>query len=129
MPGQCSHVLDNGERCKMPALKNEPFCFAHSPNRSEERATAKAKGGKNRCKPAVVLAADAPENPLTTAAEATASLGRLYVYILKGTVDVKIGSGAGYVAGLFLKALDAGELTERLRVIEEHLGISKKVAP
>jgi hypothetical protein len=44
----CTHVLPEGRRCRATPLRDEPFCFWHSPNHAEDAAEARRLGGLRR---------------------------------------------------------------------------------
>ena len=48
---QCTATTADGKRCRAPALQGRPFCFAHDPEKAEERADARRRGGYNRRTP------------------------------------------------------------------------------
>jgi hypothetical protein len=43
---RCSRIKADGERCKGTAIDTSGLCYAHSPNRAQERRRAASKGGK-----------------------------------------------------------------------------------
>jgi hypothetical protein len=44
----CSFVLANGRPCQAGAMRDEPYCFWHSPAHEEEAAEARRLGGLRR---------------------------------------------------------------------------------
>lgn len=44
----CTHLLPDGRLCRATPLRDEPFCFWHSPDREVEAAEARRLGGLRR---------------------------------------------------------------------------------
>jgi hypothetical protein len=44
----CSHVLEDGRRCRATPLRDAPFCLFHSPEHEAEAAEARRLGGLRR---------------------------------------------------------------------------------
>ena len=117
---QCTATTTNGKACGAPALQGRPFCYAHDPERAQERADARRRGGYNRRTPK----AHAPEgyptrlrsvDDVTALLEAT--LRDTWAQENSGARTqalVRLAHGA-------LKALEVGELEERLAALEARL--------
>jgi hypothetical protein len=54
---RCKGVKKDGSPCGAPAIDENGFCFAHAPGLAEERAEARAKGGRNKSNVARLRAA------------------------------------------------------------------------
>ena len=48
MGRSCQHVKDNGEPCQAPPLRDQSYCFWHSPTTMDEAAEAQRLGGLRR---------------------------------------------------------------------------------
>lgn len=46
----CTFVMPNGRPCRATPLRDEPFCFWHSPETAEDAAEARRLGGLHRRK-------------------------------------------------------------------------------
>lgn len=46
----CTYVMPTGRLCRATPLRDEPFCFWHSPETAEEAAEARRLGGLHRRK-------------------------------------------------------------------------------
>lgn len=42
---KCTHVKDDGKRCRAYAQRDSLFCFSHDPGKSEQRVLAVKSGG------------------------------------------------------------------------------------
>ena len=43
---QCASITRNGSRCKGVAIDGYDYCYAHAPDRAEERTRWASKGGR-----------------------------------------------------------------------------------
>ena len=85
----------------MPALKGQPFCFAHHPETRAARSAARTKGGANRARPtSAAPPARSREQPAPEAfdlgelrrhADIAPALLRLAQAIARGAVDPRRG--------------------------------------
>ena len=115
---RCRHVKADGERCKAPPLRDgSGYCFHHAPDKAKERAEARRRGGHENARKAVLPAA-AADAPLETVADVTRLLGETINQVRTGALDCKVANCVGYLAGVFLKALETGALEERLTALE-----------
>lgn len=114
--GQCTAVKSDGVRCAGRAITGSVFCFFHDPAGADARAAASRRRGK-KTRPAV-LPADTPDAPLATAAELSVLLGRTVNQLLRGQLDPKIASAAGYLLTVMMKATDLGKLEQRVAALE-----------
>jgi hypothetical protein len=118
MAEQCQHTRANGERCRGNAAGPDGLCFAHSPALSARRKAACRAGGKARSRRAAVLPADTPVAPLGDAKDVGRLLEQTVHQLRTGALDVRVANGVGYLCSVRLKALEAGEVEERLGRVE-----------
>jgi hypothetical protein len=71
-----------------------------------------------RCRPAAVLPADTPDEPLTTVKDVAAFLGVTINQVRRGELDVKVGNCLGLLCGQLLKALESRNLAARVEMLE-----------
>jgi hypothetical protein len=101
----------------MPPLDGARYCFAHDPRRGRERAQARKKGGHNRQTPAA-------SDELRQAVELgdVAGIRRILTDVVADTLaqanSAQRSRAIGYLLGTALKALEVGELEERLAALE-----------
>ena len=113
---RCIYVKADGERCKARAMTGSDHCFFHSPEKSTERAAARRAGGHaNR---AAVLSSAAPDARLEDAGDVVRMIAETISQVRRGELDPRVANSVGYLAGVLLKALEAGELEERLAALE-----------
>ncbi len=118
---QCTATTTTGRPCQAPAQQGRPYCFAHDPDRAAERADARQRGGYNRRTP---KAGDAGEYPtrLRSVADVQAVLERALADTWaqensgsRTQALVRLAHGA-------LKALEVGDLENRIAILEAQLG-------
>ena len=116
-PG-CSFRKDNGEPCRATPLRDEPFCFWHSPTHAEEAAQARHLGGlRRRREHALAGAYDVEGLEDVTQLRRVLKIAMLDLLELKNSVPrnrALIG-----VVGVGAKLLEIGEFEERLRALEQ----------
>jgi len=117
---QCNATTARGRPCGAPAQQGRPYCFAHDPDRAAERTDARRLGGHNRRTPKVGDAGEYPTR-LRSVADVQAVLERALVDTWaqensgqRTQALVRLAQGA-------LKALEVGELEERLAALEARL--------
>jgi hypothetical protein len=84
------------------------------------RAEGRRRGGVNcaRVLRLVTLPPDAPDIPLATVQDVATLLGATIAQVRKGTIDCRVGNCIGQLAGVLLKAMEAGDLERRLEALE-----------
>jgi hypothetical protein len=118
---KCTGITREGERCRGIAIDGLGYCYAHDPDRAEERRRNAHKGGKRAGR----------GRPSPATAELTRLQGRfedLVDKVLSGEVERGDGAVAAQllngaracVVGL-LKAREQEELEARLEEVEEIL--------
>jgi hypothetical protein len=111
----CAGTTKNGARCGIRVLVDGSFCFAHSPAYAQARVEARARGGRNRAasrRVARVLAGDDRLGPVLAALEAALPA------VLTGSLDPRRAQAAAAVVRALVTVWEAGELEQRLRVLE-----------
>jgi hypothetical protein len=114
---QCVFVKRDGSQCRATALPGATLCLFHHPDHARRRAAARRRGGISRSRPRT-LPEDAPDLPLKTAGEVAAALGSTINAVRRGQLDARIANSIGVLAGVLLKALSAGDLEERVALLE-----------
>jgi hypothetical protein len=115
---KCTGITRDGERCKGIAIDGSDYCYAHDPDRAEERRRNAHKGGKRggRGRPSVELA------------RLQARFEDLAEKVLAGDVERGIGAVVGQLLNGAracvrdgLAAREQEELVARLEALEEAL--------
>jgi hypothetical protein len=101
--------------CKAPPLKNGTYCFAHDPERQEERKKERSRGGKTSTAPKVFKN---ERFSLQTIPEVKDMLARVTNATLNGEIDLGRARTAGYLASLILSCLKDYDLEKRMEAIE-----------
>ncbi len=113
----CTYLMPTGRPCRATPLRDEPYCFWHSPETAEEAAEARRVGGLHRRKKKTVGAIygfhglrtiDDLQTLLETAAVETLAL--------ENTI-ARNRAIAGYAA-IGAKLIEVGDHEERLRALE-----------
>lgn len=117
---QCTATTTTGRPCQAPAQQGRPFCYAHDPERTQERNDARRRGGYNRRTPKGGDPSGYPTR-LRSVADVQAVLERALADTwaqensgARTQALVRLAHGA-------LKALEIGDLEERLKTLEARL--------
>ena len=116
----CKGKKDNGEPCRQAPLQGSDFCFWHSPEHAEEAAEARRLGGLRRRKEKITSGAYEFED-LASVAQVRRLLEIAAVDTLGLENSIARSRTLAYLAQVALKALEVGELEDRLAALEESL--------
>lgn len=114
---KCIATKADGTQCQASALKDSDYCFFHDPAKAKERTAARKRGGQTGR--ATTLPATAPDLPLKDGRDVVVLLGQTINQVRRGAVDPRVANAVGYLTGVLLKALEVGDLEERLSFLEE----------
>ena len=117
----CTFVLTNGRPCRAGAMRDEPFCFWHSPAHEEEAAEARRLGGLRRRREKTVQGA----YDFTGLGSVEAIRRILEIAIVDALgLDNSVARARVLIAGAqaATKLLETGELETRIAVLEAALG-------
>ncbi len=113
----CSSRREDGEACRATPLREEPFCFWHSPTHAEEAAAARKVGGQRRRREHTIAGAYDLEG-----LEDVRGLRRVLDITLADLlgIDNSISRARALIAlvGSGAKLLEVGEHEERLEALE-----------
>jgi hypothetical protein len=102
--------------CRANVTAGSEFCFFHDPDRAADREAAQRAGGlRNK---AVSLSTDTPDCDLRSAGAVITLLGTTINQVRRGQIDPRISNAIGYLAATLLKALEIGNLEQRLSDLE-----------
>ena len=113
---QCEGTKADGTPCRVNAMTGSEYCFFHDPARVEEREAARQAGG--RVGKTRVLPAETPDVPLSSVAEVVGLLGETINQLRRGEIDPRVANAVGYLSGTLLKALQQGDIEQRLAGLE-----------
>jgi hypothetical protein len=114
---KCLGLKSDGKPCQSRILTANGYCYAHDPSVVDERALARQRGGRASSK---LHRARRLAPPALLEVYETLEAGLREVH----TGDLTPASGAAMasIARAMVSVLQAGELEQRLRAIEETLG-------
>ena len=118
---QCKATAKSGERCQGAALPEDSFCWWHSPDKAEERADARSKGGYARHGRKIGETSDGEKVLIRSAADVIPILERAVNDLLCLENSISRARTLGYLAGVVVKAYEVTDLSERLAALEEAL--------
>jgi hypothetical protein len=118
MSRRCKHQNKDGTPCRTPARPGKSCCWVHDPDLAANRAEGRRRGGRARSRPAAVLPADTPDLPLKTTADVRAFLGVTINQVRRGELDAKVGNCLGMLAGVLSRAIEGGEMEQRMAAVE-----------
>jgi hypothetical protein len=116
-PKQCQHIKTDGTRCQANAISRSQYCFFHDPRKAKQRAAARKAGGYKKHKMAA-LSSDTPDRQLESLAEVVSLLGETINEVRRGEIDPRVSNAVGYLTNVLIKALEQGNLEERLAALE-----------
>ena len=116
----CTFVMPNGRRCRATPLREEPFCFWHSPETAEEAAEARRLGGLHRRKKKTVGAIFGFRG-LRTIEDNQALLETAAVETLALENSISRNRALASFAAVGAKLIEVGDHEERLRALEANL--------
>jgi hypothetical protein len=119
LPARCRTTKADGTPCR-GAARPSGFCVFHDPGLAGQRAEGRRRGGRQRSRPAAVLAA-APDLPLQTICDVQALLGQTINETRQGKLDPNVANAIGYLCSVFLKAVEAGALPEEDAALQRQL--------
>ena len=117
----CSASSRNGQRCAAKPLAGGELCFFHDPEHADAVSEARRLGGQRRKREGVVAGA--------YDFEGLASIDGIRRLIEVAVIDtlqlensVSRNRALGSLAATAVKLLEAGELADRVAILEEALG-------
>ena len=113
IPNACAGIRKDGAPCRAAALPGRPFCLAHDPERQEALRASREQGGRGK-------ASAARAGKLVPATLRPVLDGLLDVFdgVKAGTLDPRVGTALGSIAGAIVKVYQAGTLEERIEALE-----------
>ena len=113
----CKFVMPDGRLCGASALRGEDFCLFHSPDHEEEAAETRRLGGLRRRKEKTLAGAYELEGLRSVpAVQRLLEIATLDTLGLENSVARN--RTLAYLSQTALKALEVGELEERLALLE-----------
>ncbi len=105
----------------MPRQLGRLYCFAHDPQRAQERAEARRRGGEARATPPAAPGPPPAHVSLRSGSDALDVLERVLADTLAQGNDRHRSRAVGYLVSVGLRAGEISALEERLARVEEAL--------
>jgi hypothetical protein len=113
----CKALKDDGSRCQAAPLHGGQFCLMHSPEHAEEMAEARRLGGLRRRREKAVSGAYDFEG-LADVVQVRRLLEIAVLDTLSLENSVARSRTLAYLAQVALRALEVGDLAERIEALE-----------
>ncbi len=113
---KCDYVKQGDIQCEAPAMVDSQFCFFHSPETIEPRHSSRAKGGAKNA--SATLPVTIVQISIPTAQGVLSLIAETIHHVRTGQLDPKIANCVSYLSGIALKAIDQGNIDERLESLE-----------
>lgn len=113
---QCRAKTKEGIRCRSIALPNSDYCYFHDPSKAEERKAAHVRGGKQGL---YRVLEKAPDVSLKSCADIVQLICETVSQVRRGELDPKIANSVGYLANVAVRALETGDIEERVQALED----------
>lgn len=110
---QCLFIKENSGQCDANAMKSSEFCFTHNPETQELRQVAASRGGKSPKKNYDPLALV----EINSIRDVTRLLATVINEVREGKIDLRVANCVGYLSGHLIKSLEAGDINEKLELI------------
>lgn len=110
----CCATRKDGQPCEAQALPGSDYCFAHDPERKEQRDAARSQGGKNRAG-IVRLRGLIPPRLISVYETLEQALSEVH----GGSLEPNRAQAMAAISRAMVHVLQAGELEERVRKIEQ----------
>ncbi len=118
---QCTATTQDGGRCRSNALHGSQFCFTHDPAHAQARAEARRRGGHNRRTPKRADAVNALVS-LRSVGDVQAQLESALADTLGQENSAARTQAVVRLLQVALKALEVGDLENRIALLETQLG-------
>ena len=115
---RCKATKRDGRPCQAWSVAGSEFCFWHDPARAADRARASANGGHARHGRHLVSTDDGEPVSVADVADVLALLERAVNDVLTLENSIARARALGYLAGAALRALEVGQLEQRLEALE-----------
>jgi hypothetical protein len=113
----CTALRTDGRPCKATPMRDEPYCFLHSPDTAEEAAEARRLGGLHRRKKKSVSAIYA-FNGLRTIGDNQALLETVVIETLAIENSIARNRALAGMVATGTKLIEVGDLADRVAALE-----------
>jgi hypothetical protein len=118
MRRQCTFQSPTGQQCRAAPLKNDQFCWVHSPDRQKEVQEARRLGGLRHKREVAIASAFQFDS-----ADSVKGIRRIVLIALLDTLagenSIARNRALAYLAQVTLHTLEVGALEERIAALEQ----------
>ena len=122
--GVCKEIKINGEPCRAPTITGSKYCYWHDPKVAAKRIQARRQGGLNRQKSLNRPVKKASEG-VKYALDGVESITDILQDALNDAAGLENSHARartiGYLCQISLKALEVGNLEERVSALEKRI--------
>jgi hypothetical protein len=118
---RCKAVNQDGTPCQAYARAGSDYCFHHDPASAAQRREARSRGGQARHGRHVGPVGHAEPVALDTMADVVTLLQRTINDTLQLENSLQRARTVGYLAGLYLKAMDLAYLEQQVMALQHAL--------
>jgi hypothetical protein len=115
---RCSSSRSDGGPCRAAAMPGRDRCIFHDPEAAERRQEGRREGGRIRSQPRATLPPERDRVVVASAKDVCKLLSDTIHEVRTGQLDPKIANAVGYLASVMVRALQAGELEDRMAALE-----------
>ena len=112
----CKAKTKAGSPCQMAPLRGSSWCWNHDPGRARDRQAARKRGGLNRRRCKADLSVEVRLDDVAALREILETAVRDTLVLENSVAHSRT---LGYLVGQALRALEVGELAERMAAVEE----------
>lgn len=119
---RCRAITEGGTRCKIQnSLSEDGLCLWHDPERAEEAARARRRGGRNGGRRPKIRTAGADEvpDPPQTIEDVVAWTSWATWAVATGAIDSRTAHEIGYLARALQAGLEKTDLSEEVDELRE----------
>jgi hypothetical protein len=113
---QCRYIKQDGSECHAFTIEGSEFCWFHALECDYARRDAQSKGGKAY---RTGIYAELPVLNLKTIHDVPELLMDTIRQLRAGFIGPRIAATTGYLSGMLIKSLEAGETDKRLKKLEQ----------
>lgn len=114
--GHCQQSKPDGTPCQAKPVNGSAYCFFHDPDKAEDRKQAQSHGGRQN--KAQALPGEVEDIPVQNPQDVVTLLSVTINQVRKGELDPKVSNAVGYLANILLKAMEHGDISDRLNQFE-----------
>ena len=113
---KCKHIKTDGSQCNSYAMKNNNYCWRHSPDIPDDvKLHSLKQGGKGGNRRLII---NLPELKIENSGDLPPFLVETIRSVRAGLIDTRTGSVIGYLTSILLRSYELSNLEERIEKLE-----------